>query len=82
MMPVMVPRMAPIAPDVRGRIPSLDVPPLALPETGRPRRVTGLRREKAAQLANTSTDHYTRPRRGPHAGTRIIGRPRPGPEPG
>jgi transcriptional regulator with XRE-family HTH domain len=33
---------------------------VGLPETGRPRRVAGLRREEVAQLANISTDYYTR----------------------
>ncbi|MFJ4913272.1 helix-turn-helix domain-containing protein [Streptomyces sp. NPDC088726] len=31
-----------------------------LPESGRPRRVSGLRREEVAQLAAISTDYYTR----------------------
>ncbi|MFJ7998140.1 helix-turn-helix domain-containing protein [Streptomyces sp. NPDC096310] len=33
---------------------------VGLPETGGPRRVTGLRREEVAQLASISTDYYTR----------------------
>ncbi|MEU6379451.1 helix-turn-helix transcriptional regulator [Streptomyces sp. NPDC046909] len=33
---------------------------VGLPESGRPRRVTGLRREEVAQLAHISTDYYTR----------------------
>ncbi|MFF4274253.1 helix-turn-helix domain-containing protein [Streptomyces sp. NPDC001536] len=33
---------------------------VGLPETDRPRKVAGLRREEVAQLANISTDYYTR----------------------
>jgi transcriptional regulator with XRE-family HTH domain len=33
---------------------------VGLPAVGRPRRVTGLRREEVAQLAKVSTDYYTR----------------------
>lgn len=33
---------------------------VGLPETGKPRRVAGLRREEVAQLAAISTDYYTR----------------------
>lgn len=33
---------------------------VGLPETGKPRRVAGLRREEVAQLASISTDYYTR----------------------
>ncbi|MFI5819915.1 helix-turn-helix domain-containing protein [Streptomyces rishiriensis] len=33
---------------------------VGLPETDRPRRVEGLRREEVAQLASISTDYYTR----------------------
>ncbi|MFD4598175.1 helix-turn-helix domain-containing protein [Streptomyces sp. NPDC058464] len=33
---------------------------VGLPESGRPRRVAGLRREEVAQLASISTDYYTR----------------------
>jgi transcriptional regulator with XRE-family HTH domain len=33
---------------------------VGLPETDRPRRVAGLRREEVAQLASISTDYYTR----------------------
>ncbi|MFJ4467704.1 helix-turn-helix domain-containing protein [Streptomyces sp. NPDC089424] len=33
---------------------------VGLPDTGRPRRVPGLRREEVAQLASISTDYYTR----------------------
>jgi len=33
---------------------------VGLPRVGHPRRVTGLRREEVAQLANVSTDYYTR----------------------
>ncbi|WP_329331761.1 helix-turn-helix transcriptional regulator [Streptomyces sp. NBC_00663] len=33
---------------------------VGLPETGRTRRVAGLRREEVAQLASISTDYYTR----------------------
>lgn len=33
---------------------------VGLPDSGRPRRVSGLRREEVAQLASISTDYYTR----------------------
>ncbi|MBA2952061.1 helix-turn-helix domain-containing protein, partial [Streptomyces sp. PSKA28] len=33
---------------------------VGLPDTGRPRRVAGLRREEVAHLASISTDYYTR----------------------
>ncbi|MEU4097437.1 helix-turn-helix domain-containing protein [Streptomyces sp. NPDC026673] len=49
---------------LKARRAELDPPQVGLPDTGRQRRVTGLRREEVAQLAAISIDYYTRVEQG------------------
>jgi DNA-binding XRE family transcriptional regulator len=51
---------SPVGAFLRARRAQLDPLACGLPETESARRVAGLRREEAAQLAAISVDHYTR----------------------